>query len=112
MDAASCCRVSAARDSFRSTRTVLERGLTYLYLLLLLRPLLSLAGLLHAAVPLPAPQAGGAAVAAAVLHRVQRRPRRPVDLKAEVQGPHHGSEEGRGGLASPLSHRFCSAIAV
>jgi hypothetical protein len=33
-------------------------------------PVRSLAGLLHAAVPLPAPQAGGAAVAAAVLHRI------------------------------------------
>jgi hypothetical protein len=63
-------------------------------------------------VPLPAPQAGGAAVAAAVLHRVQRRPRRPVDLKAEVQGPRHGREEGRGGSAPPLSRCFSSAIAV
>uniref|UniRef100_A0A0A9CFR0 OVA2 n=1 Tax=Arundo donax TaxID=35708 RepID=A0A0A9CFR0_ARUDO len=52
--------------------------------------------LLYAAVPLPAPQAGGAAVAAAVLHRVGRA-LRSVDLEAAVQGPCHGGEEGRAG---------------
>jgi len=50
--------------------------------------------LLHAAVPVPAAQAGSAAVVAAVLHRAQRRPLRRVDLEAEVQGPRHGGEEG------------------
>uniref|UniRef100_A0A0A9G9V0 OVA2 n=1 Tax=Arundo donax TaxID=35708 RepID=A0A0A9G9V0_ARUDO len=52
--------------------------------------------LLHAAVPLTALQAGGPAVAAAVLHRVGRA-RRSVDLEAAVQGARHGGEEGCGG---------------
>jgi len=50
--------------------------------------------LLHAAVPVPAAQAGSAAVVAAVWHRVERRPLRRVDLEAEVQGARHGGEEG------------------
>jgi hypothetical protein len=50
--------------------------------------------------------------AAAVLYRVQRRLRHNVGLQVEVHGPRHGREEGRGGSASPLSHCFCSAIAI